>query len=138
MDALDNFYTDRSFVDWYKTKQDEGHFLTFFKKDRFSDLMIINFENIVSHKYLAQKSESLWMASSEMTEHSVLVLMQKWHKLNCFENYSCKRLSFNNYANSSWAWQVCCLLMFSTVYGLWIQLLLNESQKCFWNCVWSF
>jgi len=25
MDALDNFYTDQSFVDWYKTTQDEGH-----------------------------------------------------------------------------------------------------------------
>jgi len=24
MDALDNFYTDQSFVDWYKTTQ-EGH-----------------------------------------------------------------------------------------------------------------
>jgi len=26
MDALDNFYTDQSFVDWYKTTQDEGHY----------------------------------------------------------------------------------------------------------------
>jgi len=25
MDGLDNFYTDQSFVDWYKTTQDEGH-----------------------------------------------------------------------------------------------------------------
>jgi len=25
MDALDNFYTDNPFVDWYKTTQDEGH-----------------------------------------------------------------------------------------------------------------
>jgi len=25
MDAHDNFYTDQSFVDWYKTTQDEGH-----------------------------------------------------------------------------------------------------------------
>jgi len=25
MDALDNFYTDQSFVGWYKTTQDEGH-----------------------------------------------------------------------------------------------------------------
>jgi len=25
----------------------------------------------------------------------------------------------------------------SIVYGLWIQLL-NQSQKCFWNCAWSF
>jgi len=26
----------------------------------------------------------------------------------------------------------------SIVYGLWIQLHLNKSPKCFWNCVWSF
>jgi len=26
----------------------------------------------------------------------------------------------------------------SIVYGLWIQLLLNQSQKCFWHCVWRF
>jgi len=38
-----------------------------------------------------------------MPEHSVLVLIQKWHELNCFENSSCKRLSFTNSANSSWA-----------------------------------
>jgi len=25
MDALDNFYTDQSFVDWYKTTHDEWH-----------------------------------------------------------------------------------------------------------------
>jgi len=25
MNALDNFYTDQSFADWYKTTQDEGH-----------------------------------------------------------------------------------------------------------------
>jgi len=54
MDALDNFYTDQSFVDWYKTTQDEGHF---FKKDQFLDLMIANFENTASHNYLLQKSE---------------------------------------------------------------------------------
>jgi len=39
--------------------------------------MIINFENIASHKYLEQKSKSLWMARSEMTEHSFPVLIQK-------------------------------------------------------------
>ena len=109
-------------------------FLTFFKKDRFLDLMVIKFENTASHKYLVQKSKSLWMARSQMNEHSVLVLIQKWHKLNCFENSSCKRLSFNNSANSSRAWQVCALLKFSIVYGLWIQLFLNQSPKCFWNC----
>jgi len=57
--------------------------------------------------------------------------------LNCFENSSYKRLSFNSFANSSRALQVCGLLKFSIVYGLWIQLL-NQSQKCFWNCVWNF
>jgi len=25
MDALDNFYTDQSFIDWYKTTRYEGH-----------------------------------------------------------------------------------------------------------------
>jgi len=25
MDAFDHFYTDQSFVDWYKTTRDEGH-----------------------------------------------------------------------------------------------------------------
>jgi len=25
MDALDDFYTDHPFVDWYKTMQDKGH-----------------------------------------------------------------------------------------------------------------
>jgi len=25
MDALNNFYTDQSVVDWYKATQDEGH-----------------------------------------------------------------------------------------------------------------
>jgi len=51
------------------------------------------------------------MARSEMTGHSFLVLIRKWHKL-CFENSSCKLLPFNNCANSSWAWQVCGLLKF--------------------------
>jgi len=81
------------------------------------------------------------MARSEMTEHSFFVLIQKWHSLQaklCFESSSCKRLSFNSSANSSRAWQVCGLLKFSIVYGLWIQLLLNQSQNCFWNCVWNF
>jgi len=32
--------------------------------------MIINFENAASRRHLVQKSESLWMARSEMTRHS--------------------------------------------------------------------
>ena len=80
-------------------------FSTFFKKDRFLVLTIINFEIVASHKYVVQNSKSLWMAKSEKTGHSFLVLIQKWHKL-CFENSSCKLLSFNNSTNLSWAWQV--------------------------------
>jgi len=41
------------------------------------------------------------MARSEMTGSLFLVLIQKWHK-PCFENSSCKHLSFNNSAKSSW------------------------------------
>jgi len=31
-----------------------------------------------------------------------------------------------------------CSPKVSVVYGLWIYLLLNQNQKCFWNCAWSF
>jgi len=34
-------------------------FLTFFKNDRFLDLVIIDLENTASHKHLVQKSKSL-------------------------------------------------------------------------------
>jgi len=33
---------------------------------------------------------------------------------------------------------VVCPPKVSFVCGLWIQLFLNQSRKCFWNCVWSF
>jgi len=32
MDAVDNFYTDQSFVDWYKTTQNKGHSQHFSKR----------------------------------------------------------------------------------------------------------
>jgi len=35
MDALDNFYTDQPFVDWYKTTQDEGYSEHFSKRISF-------------------------------------------------------------------------------------------------------
>jgi len=44
-------------------------FLTFFKKDQFLYLMITSFESTSSHIYFVQKSKSLWMARSEITEH---------------------------------------------------------------------
>ena len=57
MNVLDNFYTDHPFVDLLQTTKDERTFLAFFKKDRFLELMIIiNFVNIASHKYVVQKS----------------------------------------------------------------------------------
>ena len=68
---------------WRLIKDNGGQrtFLTFFKKDRFLDLMIINFENASSHKYVVHKAShkyvvhSLWMARSEMTGYSFLVLI---------------------------------------------------------------
>jgi len=35
MDELDNFYTDQSFVNWYKTTQDEGYSSHFSKRIGF-------------------------------------------------------------------------------------------------------
>jgi len=91
MDALDNFYTDQSFVSPYKTTHNIGHSWHFSKKDQRKlsftrwrcalcvdcsyqslDLMIINFENTASHKHLVQTSKSLGMTRSEMTEHFFL------------------------------------------------------------------
>jgi len=48
------------------------------------------------------------MTRSEMTGYSFLVLIQKSHNL-CFEKSSCKLLSFNNSANSSWAYNGRCM-----------------------------
>jgi len=91
----------------YLNKRQGGRrtFSTFFKKDRFLDMMIVNVEHACSHKHVVRTAKSLQMARSEMTGHSFLVLIQN-HRL-CFENSSCKLLSFNISANSTWAWQVC-------------------------------
>jgi len=35
MEALDDFYTDHPFVDWYMTTQDEGYSQHFSKKKNF-------------------------------------------------------------------------------------------------------
>ena len=37
-------------------------FSTFFKKDRFLDMMVINFEHASSHKYVMRTAKSLRMA----------------------------------------------------------------------------
>ena len=84
-----------------------------FLKDRFFNLMITNFEDTASHKYIVK---SLWMARSEMTEHSFRWFSSK-NDINNSVNSSwawqeCAPPPFNNSANSSWAWQVRCLMKF--------------------------
>jgi len=114
MNALDNFYTDQSFVDWYKATRDEGHSQHFSKRICYD---FVNFENNASHKYLVQKSKIIWMARSDLTEHSFLVLIQKWHRLNSVLKIPVANVCrLNNWANSSWAWQVCALLSFNCVW----------------------
>jgi len=94
MEALDDFYTYHPFVYWYMTTQVEGHSQHFSNRIGFLHLMIVNFENAASHKYVVQHAKSLWLAKLGRTEHSVLVLIQKWHKL-FYENSSCKLLSYH-------------------------------------------
>jgi len=72
--------------------------LSIFQKGSVFGLDDYQFWDTASHKYLVQKYKSLWMAKSEMTEPSFLVLIQKWRKL-WFENSSFKLLSFSNPAN---------------------------------------
>jgi len=52
-----------------------------------------------------------------MTEYSFLVLIKKSHSL-CFENSSCKLLSFNDSENSFWSYNGRCVASWNS------------------NCVW--
>jgi len=54
MDIADDCCTDHPFVDDTKNAG-RRTFPTLFKKDRFLDLMIVNFENATSHKHIVQK-----------------------------------------------------------------------------------
>jgi len=56
MDVADDFCTDHPFVD-DTNNAGRRTFPTLFKKDRFLDLMIVNFENATSYKYVVQKGE---------------------------------------------------------------------------------
>jgi len=56
MDALDNFYTDQSFVD-IDTRQRETKDILNISVFGLGDF--INFKNTASHKYLVQKSDNL-------------------------------------------------------------------------------
>jgi len=76
MDADADLYTDLPSVYWCKTTEDKGHPQLFKKKDCFLDLTI-NSENIASHKYVLQKAKSLWIAGSQTTGYSFLVLIEK-------------------------------------------------------------
>jgi len=55
MDAVDDFFTNHPFVD----KAGRRTFSTYFKKDHFLDLMIVNFENVASQKCVPQKGKNL-------------------------------------------------------------------------------
>ena len=53
--------TDHPSADQYKTTQDEVHSQHFSRRivNRFLDLIIINFENAASHKYVVQQAKGL-------------------------------------------------------------------------------
>jgi len=66
MDALDNFYTDQPFVDWYKTTQDEGYSEHFSKRISFWTSWLWIWRILLHTNILCKKSKSLWIARSEM------------------------------------------------------------------------
>ena len=114
MEALDDFHTDHPFVDLYMTTQNEGHSQHFSKKIVFWTWWLLPILKMQLHTNMLCKMLRVneWL-KSVMSGHSFLVLMQKWHRPKlCYENSSCKLLSFNNSTNLSWAWQVCGLLKF--------------------------
>ena len=60
MDALDNFYTDQSFVDIDTGRRGTKDILNIFQKGSVFGLEdFINFKNTASHKYLVQKYKNL-------------------------------------------------------------------------------
>jgi len=63
MDALDNFYTDQSFVD-IDIRQRETKDILNISVFGLGDF--INFKNTTSHNCLVQKSKNLCMARSEI------------------------------------------------------------------------
>ena len=79
-----------------------------FQRGSVFDLMVVSFENAALHKYVVQKGKSLSRASSERVAYSLLVLIQKSHKV-CFENRSSKTFSLDKSANSSWAFYDRCV-----------------------------
>jgi len=105
MDALDNFYTDQSFVDWYTTTKDIPNM---FQKGSVFGLDDYQF---LEYRFTQISCAKVWEFMNGKKSRNdwtfIFVLIKK-----CFENSSCKRLSFNNSANSSCAWQVCVLLKF--------------------------
>ena len=100
--------------------------------------MVVSIENAASHKYVVQKGKSLSRASSERVGYSLLVLIQKSHKV-CFENRSSKPLSLDKSANSSWAFNDMCVTSDNCLTnGSRIQLSFPESMsvgKYFRKCV---
>ena len=87
-----------------------GRFSAFFKKARFYNLTTILRMPLHTQTCSAKKAKSLWMARSEITGIHFMFL-SKIDK-RCFENSSCKLMSYKNSANSSQAWQACRLLKF--------------------------
>jgi len=68
MDAVDDVFTVHPFIE----NAGRRTFLTFFKKDRFLKLIIVNFGNAASHKYVVEKGKNLWR------------LVQKWLCIHLF------------------------------------------------------
>jgi len=103
MDAVDN----QLFLNWYKTTKD---ILNIFRKESVFGLMIIKLR-ILLHTNILCKSLIVYECLDQKWLTIQFLFLPK-NDMNCFENSSCKRLSFNNSASSSWARQVCALLKF--------------------------
>jgi len=133
MDALDNFYTDHPFVDWYKQPKMKD-ILSIFQKGLFFGLD--------DYQFWEYRFTQIYCKSLRVNEW----LDQKWvgiHFLFLSKNYinSVLKIPVANFCHlitlqihllgkpGMWPPEI------SIVYGLLIQLFLYQSLKCFWNCV---
>jgi len=124
MHSLDDFYTDHPSVGWYKTTEHKRHSQYFSKRIDFWTWRL-SILRMPLHTNMLCKRLRVYERLDEKWLESHFLFLSKNHKLY-FEDSCYKLLSFNNSANSSWAWQVCDFLKFElcVVYGsnfFWIK-----------------
>jgi len=108
--ALDDFYKDYPFADWYKTTQDEGHSQYFSKKIGFWTWWLSILRMPLHTKMLCRRLRGYERLDQKWLGIHFLFLSK--HDINSVLKIPAANFFGLNLANSSWVWQVCRLLKY--------------------------